>query len=61
MEESGTNENLGCWFGAILVGGRINGEVGGLCRVGMAVSIRGGVGGGPQDTTHPALVSELLR
>ena len=26
----------------------------------MAVSTRGGAGGGPPDTTRPALVSELL-
>ena len=28
--------------------------------MGLAVSIRGGSGGGPQDTFHPASVSELF-
>ena len=55
------NENLACRLGATLVRGRVTGELGGLCRDRVAVSTRGGVGGGPQDTTHPALVSELLR
>ena len=34
--------------------------IGGLCRLGEAVSNRGGAGGGPQDTTRPASVSELV-
>ena len=35
-------------------------QIGSLCRLGLAVSIRGGPGGGPQDTARPALVSELF-
>ena len=29
--------------------------IGGLCRQGVVVSTRGGTGGGPPDTTRPAL------
>ena len=55
------NENLGCRFGAISVGGRADGVRGSPCRVGVAVSTRGWAGCVPQDTAHPPLASELLR
>ena len=48
------------------VGPRFRGDIrslcyiGGLCRLGEAVSNRGGAGGGPQDTARPASVSELV-
>ena len=51
------NENVGCRFGA-LIGGFV--KLATYARVGFAVSIRDGSGGGPQDTARPASVSELF-
>ena len=48
---------IGCRFGEMI---RWYCEIGDQCRVGLAVSIRGGSGGGPQDTARPASVSELF-
>ena len=51
------NEHVGFRIGELI---RLCRQIGSLCQMGLAVSIRGGSGGGPQDTARPALVSELV-
>ena len=51
------NEHVGFRIGGFI---RFCRQIGSLCQMGSAVSIRGGSGGGPQDTARPASVFELF-